>query len=122
MNGENKVKLTINGKPVEVEEGTTILEAAKELDIDIPTLCYHPVLEPYAACRVCVVERTMGKRTDLVTSCNTKVQEGMVINIETPYYKLGFGASHFEDTMLITSDGAEDLISMSLELKQISVK
>ncbi len=79
MNNDKKIKLTINDKPIEVDEGITILQAAKMLDIDIPTLCYHPLLEPYAACRICVVEKKTGENSDLVTSCNTKVQEGMVI-------------------------------------------
>lgn len=79
MSKEKKIKLKINNKTVEVNEGTTILEAAKLLEIEIPTLCYHPLLEPYAACRVCVVERKIGESSDLVTSCNTKVQEGMEI-------------------------------------------
>lgn len=79
MSEEKKIRLTINDKPVAVEKGTSILKAAKLLDIEIPTLCYHPLLEPYAACRVCVVERKMGETSTLVTSCNTKVQEGMVI-------------------------------------------
>ncbi len=75
-----KIKLTINDKPIEVEEGTIILEAAKKLDIHIPTLCYHPLIEPYAACRICMVEvKYKGGKTDLVTSCNTKVEEGMMV-------------------------------------------
>ncbi|MBN1223878.1 MAG: (2Fe-2S)-binding protein [Candidatus Aminicenantes bacterium] len=73
------VKLTIDGKNIEVEEGTTILQAAAQLDIKIPTLCYHPVLEPYAACRVCMVEVSIKGRSDLMTSCNTKVREGMEV-------------------------------------------
>lgn len=79
MTKEKKITLTINDKPIEVESGTTILQAAKALDIHIPTLCYHPLLEPYAACRVCIVERRIGEKTDLVTSCNTKVQPGMAV-------------------------------------------
>jgi heterodisulfide reductase subunit A len=79
MSEEKKIKLTINDKPIAVEKGTTILKAAKLLDIEIPTLCYHPLLEPYAACRVCIVERRMGETSTLVTSCNTRAQEGMVI-------------------------------------------
>ncbi len=73
------IKLTINNQQVEVLPGTTILQAAKKLDIKIPTLCYHPLLEPYAACRVCIVERISGEVSDLVTSCNTKVQDGWVV-------------------------------------------
>lgn len=78
--GEGKtIKLKINGKPVEVEEGTTILHAAEKLDIKIPTLCYHRLLEPYAACRICMVE-LKGEAGQLVTSCNTKVRQGMDVD------------------------------------------
>ncbi|MFH0777635.1 MAG: 4Fe-4S dicluster domain-containing protein [Candidatus Eisenbacteria bacterium] len=73
------VTLTINGKNTEVEEGTTILKAAEKLDVKIPTLCYHPVLEPYAACRVCVVETRVAGKVDLVTACNTNVADGMEV-------------------------------------------
>jgi heterodisulfide reductase subunit A len=71
--------LTIDGKKIEVEDGKTILQAAAKHDIKIPTLCYHPVVEPYAACRVCLVEVSLRGRSDLLTSCNTKVQEGMEV-------------------------------------------
>jgi len=83
MTNDKKIKLKINGKPVEVDKGTTILEAAKTLDLDIPTLCYHPLLEPYAACRVCVVEVQEKDRSNLVTSCNTKVREGMEVQTDS---------------------------------------
>jgi len=73
------VNLTIDGKKIEVEEGTTILQAAEKLEIKIPTLCYHPLLEPYAACRVCMVEVSHKGKTELVTSCNTKVLDGMEV-------------------------------------------
>ena len=50
------IKLTINGKTIEVSEGTTILDAAKMLNIEIPTLCHHPKLTPFGGCRLCIVE------------------------------------------------------------------
>jgi Xaa-Pro aminopeptidase len=54
----------------------------------------------------------------LISPSNTQVlEENMVINIETPYYLIGYGASHFEDTLLITSNGCECLQSMKLDLK-----
>jgi heterodisulfide reductase subunit A len=71
------IGLTIDGKKVEVEEGTTLLNAAKELGIDIPTLCYHPAIEPYQVCRVCLVEITKGGKSQLVPSCGYKAEEGM---------------------------------------------
>ncbi|MCP2520215.1 4Fe-4S binding protein [Candidatus Aminicenantes bacterium AC-335-B20] len=73
------VKIKINGKETKVEKGTTILKAAEKLDIKIPTLCYHPLLEPYSACRICMVEIKIGKRNELVTACNTVVENGMEI-------------------------------------------
>ena len=50
------IKLTIDDKSIEVPAGTTVLEAARQLDIDIPTLCYDSRLKPYGACRLCIVE------------------------------------------------------------------
>jgi heterodisulfide reductase subunit A len=78
------ITLTIDGKKIQVEEGTTILRAAQKLDIKIPTLCFHPVVEPYAACRVCMVESSLRGRTELVTACNTQVAEGMDIQTSSP--------------------------------------
>jgi NADH dehydrogenase/NADH:ubiquinone oxidoreductase subunit G len=76
------IGLTINGTPVSGEEGTTILEVARENGIDIPTLCYHKDLPPLGACRLCVVE-VEGSRT-LVGSCHTPITEGMVIHTHSP--------------------------------------
>ncbi len=73
------VHLTIDGKKVQVEKGTTILQAAEQQEIHIPSLCYHPLMEPYAACRVCVVEVIQGNESRIVTSCNTPVREGMEV-------------------------------------------
>jgi heterodisulfide reductase subunit A len=78
------ITMTIDGKKVQVEEGLTILKAAQKLDIKIPTLCYHPVVEPYAACRVCMVELSLKGRTELVTACNTKAAEGMEVQTASP--------------------------------------
>ncbi len=71
------VTLAIDGCPVSVPEGTTILEAAKKVGSRIPTLCYHPALEPIGSCRLCVVEIVGMHRP--VTACNTKALEGMEI-------------------------------------------
>jgi len=73
------LNLTIDGRKIEVEDGTTILQAATKAGFKIPTLCFHPVIEPYAACRVCVVEIQVRGKSDLVTSCNTRVEDGMDI-------------------------------------------
>jgi NADP-reducing hydrogenase subunit HndD len=72
------VNLTINDQRLSVEQGITVLAAAKELNINIPTLCNHPDLCVAGNCRVCVVEQA-GART-LVASCATPVSEGMIIH------------------------------------------
>ena len=83
----NKVNLTINGKPVSVPAGSTILDAAKELNIQIPTLCYCDKLggcgisNKPASCRICVVE--VEKRRNLAPACATPVMEGMVVHTNT---------------------------------------
>lgn len=74
----SKISLTIDDQIVQVEEGTTILEAAREVGIEIPTLCYHPDLSLHGACRVCVVEDL--EKNILVASCVTPAVDGMRIS------------------------------------------
>ena len=71
------VNITIDGKNIQTEEGVTILEAAREAGINIPTLCYFKDLNDVGACRVCVVE--VEGMMKLPAACNTPVDEGMVI-------------------------------------------
>lgn len=73
------VNLEINGVPVEVEKGTTILEAARFLGFPIPTLCHMEGLTPYGACRLCVVEIGEGPRARLVSSCTYPAEEGLKV-------------------------------------------
>jgi bidirectional [NiFe] hydrogenase diaphorase subunit len=73
------VRLTINGLGVDVEEGTTLLEAARSLGFPIPTLCHLDGLTPYGACRLCVVEIGEGPRAKLVSSCTYPAQEGLKV-------------------------------------------
>jgi len=72
------MKITIDNITTEVESGTTILEAARSVKIDIPTLCYLEGMEPLGACRMCVVEVEGAK--NLVASCSTPVRDGMVVS------------------------------------------
>ncbi|MCK5589716.1 MAG: (2Fe-2S)-binding protein, partial [Dehalococcoidales bacterium] len=74
------LNLTIDGKAVTGDEGKTILQVAQENRIDIPTLCYHPALEPFGACRLCTVEIVNKGRKRLVTSCNYPVEEGLEVH------------------------------------------
>jgi bidirectional [NiFe] hydrogenase diaphorase subunit len=71
------ISLTINGLPVSVEEGTTVLEAARFLGFPIPTLCHMDGLSPYGACRLCVVQIGEGPKARLVSSCTYPAQEGL---------------------------------------------
>jgi len=73
------VELTIDGIKTRMPEGATVLEAAGEMGIIIPTLCYSPGLSPYGACRVCIVEVVKGNRSSLEASCTLPVEPGQVI-------------------------------------------
>ncbi len=73
------ITLTINGLPLTVEEGTTLLEAARFLGFPIPTLCHLDSLTPYGACRLCVVEIGQGAKAKLVTACTYPVEEGLAV-------------------------------------------
>jgi bidirectional [NiFe] hydrogenase diaphorase subunit len=73
------ITLTINGLPVTVEKGTTILEAARFIGFPIPTLCHMEGLSPYGACRLCVVEIGEGAKATLVSSCTYPAQEGLKV-------------------------------------------
>lgn len=77
-----EIKLTLNDSAMSVRDGATILEAAREHGVYIPTLCYRTELPPIGACRICVVEVT-GSRL-LVAACHTPVTEGMVIHTHSP--------------------------------------
>lgn len=68
----------INGLDVSVPAGTTILEAARMSGIDVPNLCYQPLLRPWGSCRICTVE-ILGKRGGLIESCATPLGEGMEV-------------------------------------------
>jgi NADH dehydrogenase/NADH:ubiquinone oxidoreductase subunit G len=76
------IELTINGRKVAARKGETVLEAALNAGIYIPTLCYDPDLKPYGGCRLCMVE-IEGMR-GLVSSCTTPATDGMVVHTETP--------------------------------------
>jgi len=75
------IKLTIDGNEIEVQEGTTVLEAAEAAGLYVPTLCHHPQLTPYGGCRLCMVE-VEGART-LQPSCTLPATNGMVVKTNT---------------------------------------
>jgi predicted molibdopterin-dependent oxidoreductase YjgC len=75
------LNVTIDGRDIEVAQGTTVLEAAKELGIVIPTLCHDDRLKPFGACRLCIVE--IGGMPKPVTSCTTPVMDNMVVKTQS---------------------------------------
>ena len=89
-----KIAFTLNGRKVETEQGSTILEAAGEHGVKIPTLCYDSRLKPTAACRLCLVEVENARGP--MPACTTPVTEGMVV--------------------LTTSDDLSNMRRMALEL------
>lgn len=79
-----RVALTINGSRVQVEEGTTILEAARLWGIEIPTLCHMEGLSNYGACRLCVVEIGPPDKPKVVSSCTYPCEDGLQVRTHTP--------------------------------------
>ncbi len=75
----SEILLQIDGREVEAREGMTILEAAQNVGIVIPTLCHHEKLEPYGACRICTVEAEIRGWTKLVAACLYPVEENLVV-------------------------------------------
>jgi len=77
------LNLTINDQKIQVVEGTTVLEAAQQNGVYIPTLCNHPDLSPYGACRLCLVEISLNGSSTVTTACNYPVEEGMMVRTDT---------------------------------------
>lgn len=75
-------QILINDRAVEVEEGTTVLQACESIGIEIPVFCYHPRLSVAGNCRMCLVE--MEKSPKPIASCSLPVSEGMSIRTNTP--------------------------------------
>lgn len=77
-----KIRVNIDGKELNAYSGHTILEIAKQNDIDIPTLCHNEKLKNYGSCGMCVVE--VENNPKLVRACSTQIQDGMVVKTRTP--------------------------------------
>jgi len=83
------ITIKIDGRKVKTKEGTTVLQAAQELRIEIPTLCSYKDLSPFGACRLCVVEVKANGKWQLATSCDAPVKEGMEVRTKTDRVKEG---------------------------------
>ena len=77
-----KITLTIDGRQIEAEQGLTVLKVAQQAGIYIPTLCADDALEPFGACRLCIVE--VEKLRGLPTSCNLPAADGMIVRTSSP--------------------------------------
>ena len=75
----SEILLQIDGREVKAREGITILEAAQNVGISIPTLCCHEKLEPYGGCRICTVEAEVRGSTNLVAACIYPVGKNLVV-------------------------------------------
>ncbi len=76
------VNVKINGIPVEVAEGTTVLQAARNIGVYVPTLCYHPDLTPFASCGMCVCKQENNNK--MLRACSTPVHEGLSVITDDP--------------------------------------
>jgi bidirectional [NiFe] hydrogenase diaphorase subunit len=80
-----KIKITIDGKPVEVEKGSYLLAAIESLGIDVPAPCRYPFLPPRPVCKLCSVEAALpGAESKIVESCGFECVEGLVVRTDTP--------------------------------------
>lgn len=75
----SKIHFEIDGKAISAEKGLTLLEAARIAGISIPSLCFHPKLEPFGGCRLCLVEIEAHGSTKLVASCVYPAEENLVV-------------------------------------------
>jgi len=114
------VKLTINNQSIEVSEGQTILTAARQYGIIIPTLCYHRDLTPTGNCRICVID-VQGQRF-LQAACVTPVSEGMVVNTENQRVVQSrrttlemMLANHPQDCLVCDASGSCELQDLAYE-------
>ena len=117
------VSLKINGKQIFADEGTTILEAARQSGIQIPTLCYHPRLRPLGHCRLCLVEVEGLPRP--ITACDNPVRDGMVIETDTPLLRemrleiltMALAVHPYEDCLTCEKGGACELQEKAYSLQ-----
>ena len=108
------INLTINGQAIQAREGQSVLDAARENGITIPTLCHHKDLSPVGACRLCIVQ--VEKMRGLVAACTLPVNDGMVVRTETPnvieerkFVLEMLLSDHPNECMICEQDGACEL-------------
>ena len=108
------VRFLIDGREAAFEEGTTVLEAARTLGIEIPTLCFNEAVSVYGACRLCVVEVTSHGRTRLTASCTYPVAEGLEVRTDTD--EIRRARRLVVEMLLAKSPGAQPLLAVARAL------
>ena len=107
------IRMQIDGKSVAATEGMTILEAAQEAAIKIPTLCHHEKLEPFGGCRLCLVEIESGGWSKLVVSCVYQAEDGL--NVKTRSEKIDKIRKTLLELLLAHAPESEQLREMAEE-------
>lgn len=124
---ENLITFTIDGIEVKAQKGTTILEAAKQAGIDIPTLCFLKDINEVGDCRMCIVE--VEGRRGFATSCIQKVEEGMVVHTHTPNVLEArrvildlIISNHAKDCLACTRSGDCELQELARKFNMLNVE
>ena len=108
------ISLTIDDKQLQVAEGRTILEACRENEIYIPTLCYHPALEPYGGCRLCMVEVSTAQRpARLVASCVYPCEEGITVKTNTELVRKSRRMT--AELLMASAEGSQEIRALAAE-------
>lgn len=115
------IHLTINDQKYEIPEGRTILEACREHGIYVPTLCYHPALEPYGGCRLCMVELVQAPRPSrLVAACVYPCEEGAVVNTDSERVRRSRRTT--AELLMASSSGSPEIAALAEELGVTQVR
>jgi len=96
--------INLNGTYINAKPGQTIIQAAMDHGVYIPYLCYHPGLDPYGACRMCVVETEVNGRKSIQASCTTPVTDGMIV-IPCTMKTLSSIANGYDETLVARAAG-----------------
>ena len=124
---EELITLTIDGQKVKAKKGTTILQAAKQAGIDIPTLCFLKDINEVGDCRMCIVE--VEGRRGFATSCIQTVEEGMVVHTHTPNVLEArhvildlIISNHAKDCLTCTRSGNCELQALAVKFNVLNVE
>lgn len=109
------IRMKINGREVHVAEGRTLLEACREHGIHIPTLCYHPALEPYGGCRLCMVEIKQPERDPrLVAACVYPCEE--YLEVQTDNQRVKNSRRMTAELLLASASDTPEILKLAEEL------